>query len=410
MKKLFLTAVSAIGIFAGCIKNETVPVTGAEKHITYQAVTGKAVTRTILNQATYPIDRPFGTMAFFYPYQVSWPDEGVAENAENYIANSQVRHFGSYWSTADDVENTEKKSYWPETGQLAFYSYSPWNELKDEVSFSATDTDADYNAAPDGLIISEWDVDANQEVDIMVADVAIDKSRNDGTSTGADGQVWNGVPTVFRHKLSQIVGFNIRAAEDYTTGTETFPRDGHLHIYINSIAVTNVRQTGTYTSTLNVSQTNPGVWVPTGMTTRHTLVQKGTGTSGTEVGKDGVDFNVEYSNPATGRIQNYLLILPQYFNPATSTMIEVTYTVRQHFRAGEDEDDYATETRTVSAELYQVHAEKDADGNITNVPQWEMNKIYTYSIVIDLRTNNRLYWAPSVINWEDQPLGEYIVQ
>ncbi len=374
MKKTFLIAVSAIGIFAGCAKNEIKQVDRENQSITYQTVVGKPETKAMIgNGLSYPTGVSFGSAAFLTDGE--WADSYLT--AGYYIEKSEVRFENNGWST-------EETYFWPMDGvNLTFFSVSPWTGL------AATEAVAidQYN----GVVIKDWDVSQHQDIDIMVADVAADQVDNTVSYNG-----WQaGVPTIFRHKLAQVVNFSVSTLKDYTAADTP-----DLHIFINKIAVKNIHNKGTYYSGNNVDGSLPGEWVKSDETVPYTsLVDVGEGLNGTEINVTPKDFPVSYKKDNESESQNYLLVLPQDFAASGGPQIEVTYTLKQFHGTGEN--DFTVETKTVDADLYIVHEDSHA---------WEMNRIYTYNLVIEISVSNDIYWAPSVYTWVDQTLGEYVLQ
>ena len=100
----------------------------------------------------------------------------------------------NYWST------TAVQHYWDASYKYTFFSYSP-SSLKDKVDVST-----------DGVAISNWDVEADATTEILVADIAKDKTKNESFSG------YSGVPTNFRQKLSKL-SFNMGISQYAESGT-----------------------------------------------------------------------------------------------------------------------------------------------------------------------------------------------
>ncbi len=432
MRKSIFLAAAALVMLAGCAKNDVTPVANDNQQITYQTVIGKTATKTLIDNPQtgttqlYPTAQVFGTAA--YIHEADWLADTNPGNATAgiYIAESPVKYFTSgYWSTValnDDgsVGTTDVPYYWPVgAGKLTFFSYSPWGEGANGTDKKKLNEVTEISAT-DGVKITGWNVDENQTVDVMVADVAANLNDNNKDISG-----WKkGVSTVFRHKLSQIVGFVVSTKEDYIAATDNTPVAGDMHVYVNSIKIKNVYTTGTYVSGKDVSSTQLGTWTTsgekngtgyelvsypntwTGDGESKTLTSVNTTKEITHTASDNENkFTVSYA-PTGGSNQNYLLVLPQKFtnNSDTDAQLEITYTVRQYYNSS----NYVDEEFTKSVDLHAVHTSSPADADADH--QWLMNKMITYSIVIDVRGDNRIYWAPEVANWETQTLGGYTIE
>ena len=222
MKNWIIVAAFASAILAGCTKNE-VRVDMPDQAISFTAAVGANITKAMIDDTAYPNGETFGTYAYYLPAGQNWAAN--AGDAKLYIPKSVVKYTAAP-STSGYNWTTETPYYWPSAGSLTFFSFSPWS-INTSVECNTTN----------GIKITDWDVDANQTVDVMVADVAEDKTANE---TNPGGVGYNGVPTVFRHKLSQIVAFKFNTDKDYTNGNgdgtwnmgcrrQADSRDGHQH-------------------------------------------------------------------------------------------------------------------------------------------------------------------------------------
>lgn len=367
MKKGLFFALAAGVALAACTKNEVKPVK-VDQEITFQAVVDKAATKagTFENSATYPIDRPFGTFAFFYT-----SSDGYTKDAPKYIDNAKVENTTSGTST---VWTTNPKYYWPKQGYLTFMSYSPYEALKDIVSCAAT------GEAMAEIKIPNWDVNEHQDVDIMIADRVDNKTANESHAG------YTGVPTVFRHKLAQIVKFSVKTKEDFGNLDEhNLPQAGSKLFFLQKIEIQNIVTNGTFSSGVKPSNeagaigiwtnaensvTKPYTWYEN---TESNLVQGGAN-----------EFNTTAVALSSGTIASngYLLVRPQSFVADDTKKIVITYVIRSY----SSDSVYSDETVTQSFNIFSA------------TPYWEINKKYSFTITVDL---NQIYWAPSVENWTD---------
>ena len=367
MEKNILIALAAGVALAACTKNEVRPV-NVDQEITFQAVVDKAATKagTFDNGVKYPTDRPFGTFAFFYT-----TFDGYSKNAPKYIDNAKVENTsrvntGSAWTT-------DPKYYWPKQGYLTFMSYSPYNELNTKVTCAPLADDAMAE-----IKITDWDVNANQNVDIMIAD-RVDNLRANGSNDD-----YTGVPTVFRHKLAQIVKFSVKTKEDFRNlDKNKLPQAGSKLFFLKKIELQKIVTKGSFSSGIEPSNINIGVWFP---------LTSSEGTDYTWYNNEEAalaqgnasEFNTTAVELSSGTIASngYLLVRPQTFAENDNKKIEITYVIRSYTSATA----YSDETVVQS---FNIHSA---------TPSWDINKKYSFTITVDL---NQIYWAPSVENWED---------
>lgn len=353
MKKFFLAAL-AIAAIASCTKNEVNEVT-ANDQITFQTVVGPN-TKALIDGIVYNTSDPaFGTVAYYNATGSTFPT-----SAALYIPESMVSYSSSYWRTATPY-------YWPKNGSLTFFSYSPYTELESSMVCNETT----------GLTLTDWDVDAKQGVDVMVADVQTGQTAND--SHGG----YTGVPTIFRHKLSQIVDVTFKTDKDYNDGTPFSA--GEKQFFINYVKINNLEQTGTYTSGNDVDDTQLGTWeLPATPAYDHNYNWFNETTS----------CDKEFKSAATSaNTMTYLLVMPQTYETFTApetaadvSNVEVKYTIRTYTDASNFSDDVVT----THVSMYDIFSTSHT---------LDMNKKVTINFTIGV---NQIYWAPSVVAWEGQ--------
>lgn len=355
MKRFFLAAL-AVAAIASCAKNEVNEVSD-NNQITFQTVVGPN-TKALIDGTTYATTDPsFGTFAYYNATGETFPT-----SADLYIPESEVEYNNSLtaWTTATPY-------YWPKNGSLTFFSFSPW-DINSSVACDATN----------GIVITDWDVDANQTVDVMVADVQTDQTAN--SSHGG----YNGVPTIFRHKLSQIVNITFQTDKPYNAadGVAGSPYvAGDKLFFINYVKFNDLEQTGTYTSGNEVNGTNLGSWaLPTSPSYDHDYAWF------TEDTECDTEFNTGTS--VNGMANNYLLLMPQEYDdnvdPEAVSNIEIKYTIRTYTDASNHSDDVVT----AHVSMYDIFS--------SSSNALAMNKKVTINFTIGV---NQIYWAPSVEAW-----------
>lgn len=352
MKKIFL-AVLAVAAIASCAKNEVVKVED-NNQITFQTVVGPN-TKAMIDGTSYATDDPsFGTYAYYNAGASTFPTD-----AEDYIPESEVSYVNPNWTTSTPY-------YWPKNGSLTFFSFSPWT-INEKVSCSTGN----------GIVITDWDVNDNQTVDVMVADVK--KGQIANSSNGG----YNGVPTIFRHKLSQIVNITFKTDKPYNAadGVAGSPYiAGDKLFFINYVKFNDLEQTGTYTSGNNVDGTNLGSWaLPTSPSYDHDYAWF------TEATECDTEFNTGTS--VNGMANKYLLLMPQAYvdnaDPTTVSNIEIKYTIRTYSGSAAFSDDVVT-THVTMHDIIET---------------LEMNKKVTINFTVGA---NQIYWAPSVVDWANE--------
>lgn len=391
MKKVLTAAILAVTTcaFIGCTKNEVRSISDNPQAVRFLPLNGKHSTKGMVDGITYPTNIPFGTLAYYLPSGNTWKDHKA--NATLYIPKSKVVHNNGNW------EVDGKTYYWPKRGSLTFFAYSPF--AHEDGTLLAVDK-VSNTTHDDGIHILNYDVHAHQATDFMVADIAMDKTANEPNGG------YTGVPIVFRHKLSQIVGINFQTVITNTTstGTALVEHDyahGHSDIAGNleagdvvfklkKVEVKNLYTVGNYvySGTGADPVANDG-WMNQDPNSKepYTWFDK------TPVAFAGnTEFNLTYKTQDATR-NDYLLILPQpLITPGTTTpkttdpLIHIEYQVLTY----SDNIHYSTEDVSEDVYLYNIHERANAI---------EKNKKITYNFKINL-ADRKIYWAPSVADWE----------
>ncbi len=393
MKRVSVILALAVAVlFVGCTKNEVAPVDGELQSVGFSPLAGKHSTKATVDGTDYKTSDPtFGTFAYFLEKGKTW-NANMAD-AQLYIPVSEVSYFSSIstWTTAVPY-------YWPKQGSLTFFAYSPYKYQ--EAAYSSTALAVEFLTGNDGFQIENYDVDAHQDTDFMVADFAQNKTANE-TNGG-----YKGVPVVFHHKLSQIVAINFLTVgedasgnlveKDYAHGNDgsTKPYEaGDVVFKLKKVTVNKLCTTGIYGYTTTTASTGiTDSWYPDYSAPKSYIWYDKS--SAPEQFSGNTKFNLTYQSYDSSR-NAYLLILPQYLYdpkgsivPAVNPSITIEYQVLTYTSA----TTYATENVSETIYLYNVH---NKAGSI------EMNKKITYTFKINLE-DRRIYWAPSVVDWESQ--------
>lgn len=385
MKRSILLAAAAIAALAGCSKVEVKSVDEAPARISWNAVVGKHSTKAPVEGTTFSTGHSFKTFAFYNANGTAWPT-----GASLYIDNQEVSYHAAAVAPFEaNSWHTGTVNYWPRQGSLTFFSYSFANK---PVSFAGTLT----CTAADGLKLEGYDVNAtgNKNSDFMVADIKVDQRQNTTNAAGAE----KGVPTIFRHALTQIVGFNVETKDDYKGATLAA---GSKVIEVKSIKIVNADSKGDYTMTNNaVTRTESWGNRSDSKTYEYTPVagkSEALSTTAAELVNEQKiflpqDFAASGYTYTAGAslLQKSLERQTVAYKTAVAAVghIELKYTIKTYT----DATNYSEEEVTELIALHEI-------GN------WNINKKITYKITIDL-SSNIIYWDPTVVAWaeEDQTI------
>lgn len=348
MKKL-IVLLSAVAALAACSKNEVVPaVSGENVEISY-----KVAPRTKAEPQAFDTDNVFASWAYYLPSGKNW--ESNHNDAKIYIGKEGEE--GATISYGNSVWKDQTISYyWPKEGNLTFFAYSlNSNSLTDksgtDTHFTCLNHDSQYG------IFGSLNLDTHPNTDFLVADIAKDKTTNQNVYN------FNGVPTLFKHKLSRVK-FAVKKKSDYPGATIT----------LNSITFKNLVNGMTYTQ--YQKDAAKGIYTPDYLFP---------GTKRTDQKYTETAFEVSSSkafDPVPDKNEVRYIYIPQDFKGVTETdkiaTIEVKYTVT--FKDGISE----TYTKTL---------------NVKNIfDSWEIGKRYTFNLIFSL---DEIKWAPAVGDWED---------
>ena len=381
MKKSILLAAAAIAALAGCSKVEVKSVDEAPARISWNAVVGKHSTKAPVEGNTFDQAHSFKTFAFYNANGTAWPT-----GASLYIDNQEVNYYAD--AVAPFVANSwhsETVNYWPRQGSLTFFSYSFANK---PFSFTGNLT----CTAEDGLKLVGYDVNAtgNKNSDFMVADIKAGQRQNTTSEAGAE----NGVPTIFRHALTQIVGFNVVTEDDYKGATPLAP--GSKVIEVSSIKIVNAYSKGDYTMTNDAvtrreswgSQSDPKTYEYTPVAGKSEALN----TTAAELVNEQKIFLPQnfapsgYTYTGASLLQKSLERQTAAYKTAVAAVghIELKYTIKTYTGATTFSEEEVTELIALE-----------------EIGSWRINKKITYNIKIDL-SSNIIYWDPTVVAWDEE--------
>ncbi len=409
MKRFTFAALAALALLAACAKTEVTPQQSDPQQISFTPLNSKLSTRTLIDGTSYGISAPsFGSLAYYVP-EGNWNTKMSDTDTKLYIPLSEV----SYDATAT-VWTTAKPYYWPKSGSLTFFAYSPF--LYQETVTSPAEISVTPAATKDGIVISGYDVDAHQLTDLMVADVT--KSKDKTANETNDG--YTGVPIVFQHKLSQIVGIKLVTVKNNTATSQLEEYDyanahdgtmgkeyqaGDVVFKLKNVSINKLNTVGTFTYAATSTTAPTSVWsahaTPKDAYVWYNYTSDATSTAPEQFAGN-TKFDLTYNNKHTANANTYLLVLPQPLTertagatPPDKPYLHLEYQVLTYT----DAISYATENVTEDVDLYLIHG--GIAGTSTTGIEIAQNKKITYTIQINLE-NRQIYWAPSVVDWEDQ--------
>ena len=227
----------------------------------------------------------------------------------------------------------------------------------------------------------------------MIADVQTDQTANQNVGT------YTGVPTIFRHKLSQIVGFEFNTFEDYAhghDGSTSKPYQNEDFVFIvKEISIGNLIQKGSYYSSFDVgtAAAKIGAWIPDGSAD---AIKSYTWYNG--AGKE-----IIYSTTSMTKIAGntkYLMILPQTFanpgeaDPSTVPHLKLVYTQRSY-----NASSFSDTEKTTYVSLYDLFQSSENKINL--------NRQIKVRITFNLQAN-LITWAPDQDDWSDSEFSVII--
>ena len=348
MKKVVLM-LSAAAALAACSKNEVVPATVAgDAEITWLTAPKSKTIADSDPRTDFSHDNVFASYAYALKKGETWAAN--YSTAEPYITGATISYVNDVWKNAD------AKYFWPKEGSLTFFAWS----------INDANLDAYQNAVSctqeDG-VKANLDVVANKNVDFMVADMQADKTA------GAATYDHNGVPTLFRHRLSDIV-FKVRTDKDYSANKT---------IVLNYIKFAGIASQGEYSQLVSGGD-NQKIAADTSSKKEQSYLSD----NAQEV-KSG-----EYQSVAN---VDQHLYLPQVFDESEAKLI-VGYTVMT-------KKEYTGGDKNYTEELEQTIDLKDLFAS------WEMGKRYTFNLSFSL---DEILWDPAVENWDEVASGDILIE
>ena len=345
MNKIIWISAAVLSV-AACAKNEVIHVNSGEN----QEITFNVAPKT---KAHTEFDKNFRfkSYAYYLPSGETWASHTTTPSLYidgAVISNTNPTGTDGVWKAAD------KTYYWPKNGSLTFFAYSlNSNNLTFNGGESPT---SHFDCHIDSGINGQIDLDADPNVDFLVADPAYNQIANEDTYTTISGV--KGVPTLFRHQLSWIV-FRVKAGN--YVGKE---------FELKSIKFKGISHAATYSQNVGFVPTTGGAKTDVSYTQSVQKIPNGDYADVTFAGTD------------------HWLYIPQTFD-ATS-YIEVIYNIYTTVGTNKVED------KDVIHKIYLNN------GPTPMFTKWEMGKKYTINLTFTL---DEILWDPAVQDWEDVNIG-----
>lgn len=329
MKKYFFILAAAAAL-AACAKNEVTPVLSNENTEIAYNVAPKTKAGLTENQENFDQRNVFASWAFYLPKDQTWAANKAT--SQPYIVNSKISHENGIW------KDQTKSYYWPKDGgSLTFLAYS-LNKGDLNLAGEHSAFTCDKGAGVQGHI----ELMDNKNTDFLVAEIAADKTANENQ------YVFNGVPTLFKHKLSRVA-CTVKKAANYAD----------KKFELTEINFLDVATYGTYGQ------------LPTEGFTAGTVTNDQLYTNAVQ------EITTTAAPVAT---EDVVIYMPQTFADATAK-IQVKYTVTTTVGTG-----------SVVENCVKEISIKD------KFAEWAMGKKYTFNITFAL---DEITWDPAVEKWED---------
>ena len=346
MKTKFILLCAATAVLAACAKTEVTPeVLNQDAEITFLTA---PVTKADIKK--FDDGNVFQTYAFYTENDFDYTA------GEEYIPASTVKFTSPNWKVDG------KSYYWPKDGgKLTFFS---WTLNTDALTYADGTTPSVTFSATNGVTLSNYSSVKND--DFMVADIAKNMTANIATYKAING-VEAGVPTLFKHKTSQVIIY-VKTKEDYTV-------DPYKQIFtLKSVDFVNLSTSGSYVQ-------NTEAWTPVA----------GNATNKYSAADQVITKDAAIVNAATDGV---ILYVPQSFTANDGKKIKVTYTVaREGASTSVQPKEY-----TAEIDMFKVMGGTDSAA----AGDFQIGKKHVITLIFGL---DEILWDPAVYDWEDGNTG-----
>lgn len=400
MKKLFFLAATALIALTACTKIDSLETT-KQKEITFEIA--KYVTQTKAGDNTALNAEKVDGNAITSFYTNAWYYTSADATAQRYMTNQEVRYTAGDATTAAKWAPYGRTFFWPKTGWINFFSYAG----------APTPTAVAENTLTYGTTSSPLTIGTGANV--LIADAAYAYNDNNPTpndpyyhmATTNEGQVNEGVPTLFRHALSKLtldIKFDATGIEDkYTFDVDILSASVKVNNQ-GSLAVAFTPQTtkGTVQWSTPTSSDKIG-WVP--YNTEYVVINAAETSYAGSFENNTTDITAQ-GGKIVGSAENTPLILinentvmPQAMvNPDDDTKfatLTLRYKLRTTYTNGTTSDVIEEVVPVENVPL--TNFKYDNSGTPTAITEWDMNTKYIYHIT--LKPGGVVLFDPAVEPW-----------
>lgn len=368
MKKHFITILAAALAIAGCTKVSPGAPNTDEPDLPIKFQAANYVSSTKAGSNIEFTGESFMVQAY-YTGDANWATSTLSD-VVTYMNGVEVKKSNDVWAPYG------KDYFWPKTGYLTFIGWAPATVTP---TFNTSGATNFMTITPSSTL-----------TDIMVSDFAYNKNVSNAGS---------GVPILFHHILSKI---NFKAKF-----VDTPDADGITH----HAAITSLKF---------LKILNEGSYIIEGDAAVSTADWNAKWSLGSNY-NDLVEDNYKYVNSSeilvgstissnftddlkTGSVD---LISDAFVFPQTldnQSKIELTYVIYYCNSSGKVLDKYEVTSSSPAADRqFQINTFSNSNGTITS---WEQNKIYTYTIVIDPNSDQKITFIPTEEDWSEVDAAE----
>lgn len=396
MKKLNLFATAAIVAMTGCTQSESFDgLLTQDLEISFEAFAGQNNTKVGFATGRITDDNfQFASVAYYTKDKDAWETENAKDAAWD-----KADFLGTQWLRFTDIKavtegdkivsfKSATKAYWPKVGYLNFFSWYP-NTINAQMSKGA-------------LSIADYEIVADANVDLMVADPALNLLRTDEDAkyTPADAD-YSGVKTMFRHKLTKI-GVQAKVKDLDKSNLEKF------EVTIKKVEIDSVANEGDFQG--DPMDYSLDAWtVDTTKRANYKFPMPDDNSL--------VKVSYPYDNNAPSYksvVKDQIMLLPQTrLEMSHRAILKLTCDLEYTVKDATDpivEKDYVYQTTISDLEwkLNETTGEnewmmKPQQQGGPNYLDWDINKYVIYRLVLGL---DEIEWAPEVADWDDP--AEYV--
>lgn len=371
MKNLYYIAIAALlAASAGCSKVEVADA--PDKAVTFTVASYSPQTRA---ESIITVDgiRSFSSRGYLHGVGVDAPQDFFGANGETITYNGS-----NEWAPSHDY-------FWPKSSE-SYVNFISWVGGDPTITYS--------NTAPFKATFA-WSGAVATTDNLMWADMAWRYKNNDGVIYKKDG-VTEGVPTLFHHALAQVRFQGKVTKTSATDGGKTV----NWTVNITDFSLSNVAKSGTF----SITNDDPG----------STTTQEWSGT----IWKDVTVVNTDKTIASTASVSAPILIdkttadedgnvvmawssvIPQ---SAGTVSLTITYTVKIEYVGYKTVEEEVTTTAVLSD--FKIGSGDSA----TSIDNWERNKRYTYTLIIEPDTGI-IRIIPVETNWLEGATKEITVE